>query len=464
MFTARSKASGIFRFITSFCAMIGAEFASPDCFATGYAYTLIKEQGSDWGGGDFLSAVGQRKINDAGEVSYLRQPLFASHRIDRGDGTNQTLIASPSFWGLDQVGNGTIANSGDVYFVGGYTATTGSIFRGDGGNPVPIVFGNQDPSTAGTKTSFHEVSASNSGNIAWRQGTKVCSDNFNCGTTTESIEAIIGGSGTTIAEPVSGWTSIVAYAPAINDAGRIAFVAYHSSDPTNAHLVLYNGPGNYTHIDNDFGGGKGYSINNSGAVAYAEAPAVKAFHNGVTTTVASTADGFNALMKSGTGEVFINDSGQVAFWGSVTQYQSQSVNWNGIYTGPDILNDRVVIFGDNVLGHAVNSVELLGMNNSGQMLLSVVAQSPDTWAGLVVATPPSADYNHNGVIDAADYVVWRKTGINGQQGYDLWRAKFGDFVAGGAGLSSSAIPEPTSLALVFIGIALLSARRESFHS
>ena len=26
------------------------------------------------------------------------------------------------------------------------------------------------------------------------------------------------------------------------------------------------------------------------------------------------------------------------------------------------------------------------------------------------------DYNHDGVVDAADYVVWRKTGINGQQG------------------------------------------------
>ena len=36
------------------------------------------------------------------------------------------------------------------------------------------------------------------------------------------------------------------------------------------------------------------------------------------------------------------------------------------------------------------------------------------------------DYNDNGKVDAADYVVWRKTNINGPQGYidlagQLWR-------------------------------------------
>ena len=35
------------------------------------------------------------------------------------------------------------------------------------------------------------------------------------------------------------------------------------------------------------------------------------------------------------------------------------------------------------------------------------------------------DYNLNGIVDAADYVAWRDTGINGAQGYTDWRANFG---------------------------------------
>ena len=166
-------------------------------------------------------------------------------------------------------------------------------------------------------------------------------------------------------------------------------------------------------------------------------------------------------MKVGTGEVFINDSGQVAFWASVSQYQSQPVNWQGVYTGPDILNDRVVVFGDSVLGHAVNHVELLGMNNAGQMLLSVESQSPDTWVGLVVATP-NGDYNGNNVVDAADYVVWRKTGINGQQGYNTWCANYGNSISGsGTSTSTAAVPEPSSFVLFVASFAFVpfTARR-----
>ncbi len=37
----------------------------------------------------------------------------------------------------------------------------------------------------------------------------------------------------------------------------------------------------------------------------------------------------------------------------------------------------------------------------------------------------AGDYNGDGEVDAADYVVWRKTNLNGQAGYDTWRANFG---------------------------------------
>ena len=40
------------------------------------------------------------------------------------------------------------------------------------------------------------------------------------------------------------------------------------------------------------------------------------------------------------------------------------------------------------------------------------------------------DFNLDGKVDAADYVVWRKTGTGGEQGYQAWRANFGSSVAG----------------------------------
>ena len=58
------------------------------------------------------------------------------------------------------------------------------------------------------------------------------------------------------------------------------------------------------------------------------------------------------------------------------------------------------------------------------------------------------DYNHNGVVDAADYVVWRKTDGT-QGGYDLWRTHFGQVAGSGSGISmNTSVPEPTTLVLL----------------
>ena len=60
----------------------------------------------------------------------------------------------------------------------------------------------------------------------------------------------------------------------------------------------------------------------------------------------------------------------------------------------------------------------------------------------------AGDYNHNGVVDAADYVVWRK-GLGTtytQNDYDVWRANFGRTAGGGSGAAATAaVPEPTTL-------------------
>ncbi len=87
------------------------------------------------------------------------------------------------------------------------------------------------------------------------------------------------------------------------------------------------------------------------------------------------------------------------------------------------------------------------------------------------------DYNGDGTVDARDYVVWRKnSGLMGgatytqgdgnrdgdvtQADYTIWQSHFGQTASGaGADLASAtAVPEPSTLGLVIIGICLAGWR------
>jgi hypothetical protein len=88
----------------------------------------------------------------------------------------------------------------------------------------------------------------------------------------------------------------------------------------------------------------------------------------------------------------------------------------------------------------------------------------------VTAIPEPGDYNQNGVVDTADYVVWR-SGLGTtytQTDYDVWRAHFGQSVGNGAagyplGASaeplSAAVPEPSSWVLFCLGMIAAAIRR-----
>jgi hypothetical protein len=64
------------------------------------------------------------------------------------------------------------------------------------------------------------------------------------------------------------------------------------------------------------------------------------------------------------------------------------------------------------------------------------------------------DYNEDGSVNAADYTVWRDGGSpdDTQAGYDLWKANFGQSVGTG---SSSAVPEPSAVALAVLLLGML---------
>jgi len=92
----------------------------------------------------------------------------------------------------------------------------------------------------------------------------------------------------------------------------------------------------------------------------------------------------------------------------------------------------------------------------------------------LAANPANGDYNLNGVVDAADYVVWRNTfgltsplnadgNLNGTidaGDYDVWKANFGKLITGsGNALGAAAVPEPCGALLLAIGITLAFSRR-----
>ncbi|WP_197526681.1 hypothetical protein [Botrimarina colliarenosi] len=89
----------------------------------------------------------------------------------------------------------------------------------------------------------------------------------------------------------------------------------------------------------------------------------------------------------------------------------------------------------------------------------------------VVAAPLPGDYNDDGVVDAADYTVWRDaeggdvpsgTGADGnddgkidQDDYDIWAAHYGTV---SDPVQSESVPEPNAMALAFLASVIASYR------
>jgi hypothetical protein len=157
--------------------------------------------------------------------------------------------------------------------------------------------------------------------------------------------------------------------------------------------------------------------------------------------------------------------------------------------GAGLVHDLLKVIGNATLGGTLNvSVLNLGVAQLGNTFEIIQAAGfggstftttnlPNLSAGLVwgvnygptsvtlsvnSAGGPSGDFNGNGVVDAADYVVWRE-GVaiaNTPANYDLWRSSFGQTVpASGAGAESAAVPEAPTWCLLGASIAMLSLIR-----
>jgi hypothetical protein len=97
-----------------------------------------------------------------------------------------------------------------------------------------------------------------------------------------------------------------------------------------------------------------------------------------------------------------------------------------------------------------------------------------TSVSLKVASGLPGDFNSNGIVDAADYGLWRNNvgsttalpndsigGTIGTPQYNEWRTHFGQTAVSGAGVSANAVPEPATLVMLIVGLLAISVPRRA---
>jgi fibronectin-binding autotransporter adhesin len=166
---------------------------------------------------------------------------------------------------------------------------------------------------------------------------------------------------------------------------------------------------------------------------------------------------------------------------------------NNTYTGSTAVEDGILSITNPFLANAsdvlmttggIFDLSFVGTDIIDELFFNGTGQASGTWGavgnvsadhqspfftgtGLLQVTTGGGDYNNDGVVDAADYVMWRKDPAdNGgdPDGYNTWRTNFGNTTGGGGNNlgESPSVPEPTGVVLLLvgaIGMVKLGARR-----
>jgi hypothetical protein len=123
-----------------------------------------------------------------------------------------------------------------------------------------------------------------------------------------------------------------------------------------------------------------------------------------------------------------------------------------------------IITGQTVSGSFanLNAGSRVQIEGTSASLLVTVTNLHVTLSNFLTNVP--GDYNNDGVVDAGDYVVWRKSsfkdapldnetaslGVADQADFDIWRANFGATM-GQPNPSASVVPEPATNLLALVG-------------
>jgi hypothetical protein len=439
---------------------------------TDYTFTTIANNQGDPFTGLFVYSA--EPLNDGGEVAFFGERSDHYQGIYKSDGSTITTIATYSQMLLNTGYSGGINDGGSVVFRGDGGAYQRALYAGSGGGLTTYLYENTtDPEPAWIITGAATINDSDQ--VAFSGGW--ISNPVDPNPVTRQGYYRVdgaGGSVTVMAESGHGvYNGAASGPPALNDAGQAAFMM--STADNGYQVIRYDNPG-LTTIAGGYSGSQIVSMNSSGDVAFINqnSSVVQVYRNGGIQTVASTADGFHGLGHTGDG-VFINDVGEVVFLANVQEYGGNPVNWFGVFNGPDVVNDQVLLNGDSLFDRTVTNVDLYDVNNLGQILMYVQLSGPsDTplpYQALVLATPTitySADFDADGDVDSDDLDEWHAAyGVNALADADgdgdsdgadflVWQRQYGSGVTSLA--PSRSVPEPGCLALIF-GVAFLRRTR-----
>jgi hypothetical protein len=370
--------------------------------------------------------------------------------------------------------NGNVANSNNIVLLG-QLQNTGELYI---------------PNTLET-----DAATSNAGSIFVNAGNLVANAPFiNNGSVSVSGYSYVRGTGTFTNNGSFQWTGgqISGGANFVNNSNSFTISGADSKllfEPfTNAGTISYSGGGdlsigNASTLANQAGALYNITDNSSILAGYLGGSISNA---GVLRKSGGTGTSIVDVSVTNSGKIAVN-AGKLSFTSSLSLSPSSTLEFQlrGVTPSTDFgkLNKNAILslagalaisFGSG-FGPALNdSFDLFDWQNGVTGSFSSLQLPPlasglkwdasqlYTDGSLSVGVGIPGDFDENGIVDAADFIIWRKylNTTYSQSDYGIWRAHFGQIAGSGSGASvNTAVPEPATLALMISATAGWCLRR-----
>ncbi len=432
-------------------------------------------------GGDVSAAT---SITNAGTMQIDAGSLTATTTLTNNSGQLLTVSGTATLLAGSGINNnGTMKLDDNLVATGGGTLTNNGTVRGSGliGNSLTNNSSGQVQATTGKRLEFQASANTNSGSISFVGGEIVFT-----GSLTNSAGTGLVAGGDAILRVNGGLTNLGSLAVSFGNNNVFG-------DINNTGSVVVTGGAHATFYDD---------VTQNGTFIVRKI--------GSTTSTAVVLGAFTgAGGSSGGGDIFFegdlrpgNSAATVNFANNITLGPAVTLQIELGGTTPGAQFDQAHVTGDLMLDGTLsvalinafsptagNSFDILDWGTLAGTFATL--ELPPLGAGLMwnasqlytlgsLNVALAGDYNQNGIVDAADYAVWRNTlgdvgtglaadgdsdGTVDNDDYTVWRSHFGQTAASGAGATGSAspaVPEPAGFIMACCAVfGIATARRQS---